>query len=218
MTVLVDDPHAWIVPYARKLVEQIENYDAVLIHRHEELEPGRFLFCLGCTRILSSYALSFHERNLIIHESSLPEGRGFSPVSWQVLERKERIPICLIEASGQVDAGPVFLEDEFWLDGSELFAEIKRKQAAATKKIVMDFLARHEQLVGKEQMGEASYYRQRSRADDEVFPDERLGDIFEKLRICNPSEFPVWFFYRGKRYKLQIDYLEEHNASQTGLQ
>ena len=59
--------------------------------------------------------------------SDLPEGRGFAPVQWQVLEGKADINVCLLEISEEVDAGNILDEMILSLDGSELYEEIKKK-------------------------------------------------------------------------------------------
>ena len=70
--------------------------------------------------------------NLVIHESDLPEGRGFFPVQWQVLEGKNRIPVCMIECSKEVDSGDIIMRSEIILEGYELFDHIREKQGQAT--------------------------------------------------------------------------------------
>ncbi len=77
--------------------------------------------------------MKFNKHNLVIHESDLPKGKGWSPVTWQVLEGKDVIPITLFEAAKNVDAGDIYLQEFIHLDGSELLEEIKHKQGVYTK-------------------------------------------------------------------------------------
>jgi methionyl-tRNA formyltransferase len=91
------------------------------------------LFILGYTKIIHKISLAKNKLNLVIHESNLPEGRGFSPVQWQVLEGKNEIKVCLIEASEKPDEGDIFNSTIIRLEGHELMDEIREAQANATK-------------------------------------------------------------------------------------
>ena len=46
------------------------------------------MFVIGYTKILPKEFLEGNKLVLVIHESDLPKGKGFSPVQWQILEGK----------------------------------------------------------------------------------------------------------------------------------
>ena len=99
ITVLVDDPCAWIIPWAASLVEHLRPFhQAALVHEADRIPEGDICFLLGCVKKLPSEVLQRNSINLVVHESDLPAGRGFSPVAWQVLEGRNHIPVCLLEA------------------------------------------------------------------------------------------------------------------------
>ena len=90
ITVLVDN-ESWILPYAEQLVERLGklNYKAKLARNIESIEYGWTNFMLGCTRIISKEKLILNQHNLVVHESGLPKGRGFAPMTWQILKGKK---------------------------------------------------------------------------------------------------------------------------------
>ncbi|MDR2645775.1 MAG: hypothetical protein LBC04_01160 [Holosporaceae bacterium] len=81
--------------------------------------------------------LALHKHNIVVHESLLPYGKGWSPVTWQILEGKGIIPFVLFEAVEEMDAGVVYIRDEIHLDGTELVEEIREKQGNKTIEMCM---------------------------------------------------------------------------------
>ena len=53
----------------------------------------------------------------------MSNGQGWSPMTWQVLEGASSIPITLFEAVVELDAGPIYLQQQITLQGPELMEE-----------------------------------------------------------------------------------------------
>ena len=84
------------------------------------IKKGDIAFYLGCGQILPVDILSQNKHNLVVHESALPQGKGWSPVTWQILAGKNEIPITLFEAEESVDIGNIYLQDIMNFSGTEL--------------------------------------------------------------------------------------------------
>jgi len=175
----------------------------------EHRDPDRIVGCavvflLGCTRLVPQSFLRRNGLTLVVHESALPKGRGFAPVQWQVLEGRSEIPLCLIEAVPEADAGDILATGVLRLDGSELYDEIRAKQAAATFELVQGFLERYPELQRTPQAGEPSVYPRRTPADSELCVDKTLREQFNLLRIGNNEAWPSFFVLNGHKYILTI--------------
>ena len=96
---LFDQKNNWIKKYF-KIFQKIKNkkYNFKFSENYKNVIDNDIVFILGYTKILNKSFLKKNILNLIIHESDLPQGKGFSPVQWQILEGKTNISICLIEA------------------------------------------------------------------------------------------------------------------------
>jgi methionyl-tRNA formyltransferase len=205
ISVLVDDKASWIMPYARQIVDELSaNHFGTLIHDHDNITEGDLLFLLGCTRRLPGAALKKNRFNLVIHESALPVGRGWSPVSWQVMQGMNRIPIVVFEAAEELDAGDIYLRDFIELDGTELLPEIKAKQGLKTIELVHRIIEMYPGLKGEKQRGVPSYFAKRSRKDDLIDINNSIAENFDHLRIVDNLRYPAWFKYRGEEYLLKI--------------
>ena len=162
------------------------------------------MFILGYTKILPSRFLENNRLNLVVHESDLPKGKGFSPVQWQIVEGKSEITISLIEALEKFDTGDILLQRKMKLDGTELYPEIRKKQAENTIQIIEDFLKIYPNFIPLKQIGEESFYRKRNINDSELDISETIAENFNLLRIGNNEEWPSFFYFKGIKYILKI--------------
>lgn len=216
INILVDDPNAWIVPWAQKLHNILASHNPVrLVYDVRQFEKGDFAFLLGCTRMLPPEVLALHRLNLVVHESALPQGKGFSPVQWQVLEGANVIPVVLFEAVAELDAGPIYLRDEIVLDGSELLPELREKQGQKTLEIILRFLECWPDITPQPQSGPESIYRRRKRADDQLDVDKPLKELFRQLRVVDNTRYPAWFVINNKSFKLIIKQMNRSSHRNT---
>lgn len=162
------------------------------------------VFILGYTTILPLDFLKRNKLNLIVHESDLPAGKGFSPVQWQVLSGKTNIPVCLLEAAEKVDSGDIILRTEMQLNGDELWSEIRQKQAQVTIKLIEQFLEAYPRFSRTPQSGNETYFEKRSEKDDELNVQKSIAELFNQLRVADNERFPAFFRMHGKKYYLKI--------------
>ena len=203
---LVDNSNSWIIPYAIKLKEKIIkqfSFSVNLIYKHEDVINGDVLCLLSCEKIFKK--LHLNNYNLVVHESDLPRGKGWSPLTWQILDGKNIIPITLFEALEKVDAGKIYYKDYIKLSGDELLSEIKHKQGEKTIDLIMNFLVDFNTIKGQIQVGESTFYRQRNYNDSELNVDDTIRNQFNLLRVCDNERYPAYFILNGKKYLLKIE-------------
>jgi len=210
ITLLCDNPNSWIIPYVKEIEEQllVKNYKVEVIENYRDLKKGDLAFFLACEEIVPEEYLKLNKHNLVIHESDLPQGKGWSPLTWQVLEGKNEIPIILFEAVPELDAGPIYLKGTIKLDGMELNYELKDKQGQKTKELILNFVEQYPDIEGEEQKGEESYYPKRTPEDSELDIHKTINEQFNLLRVVDNERYPAFFYKNGEKYILKI-YKEE---------
>lgn len=202
--VLVDNPNSWIIPYSKELVRVLnkQGHNSKLIHSHSEVEEGDILCLLSCEKIFKQ--LDKNRHNLVVHESNLPQGKGWSPLTWQILEGKNKIPITLFEADKDVDSGVIYLQDYIELEGHELLPEIKEKQGIKTNELILNFLENYNKINPKSQKGKESFYSKRKPKDSELDIHKSIKDQFNLLRVVDNERYPAFFYHNGQKYILKI--------------
>lgn len=206
ITLMCDNPSSWIIPYINELEKKIKElgHQVKVIDNYKKIISGDLLFLLSCEKILPASYMKLNKHNLVIHESDLPKGKGWSPVTWQVLEGKDVIPITLFEAVKNVDDGDIYLQEFIHLDGSELLEEIKHKQGVYTKKLVLEFIKRYPNIKGKSQQGESSFYIKRGPKDSELDINKTIKEQFNLLRVVDNERYPAYFMFNNKKYIVRI--------------
>jgi methionyl-tRNA formyltransferase len=207
--ILCDNPTSWIIPYAKQLVELIQGkgVDCNLLHDPAAVKEGDVLALLSCEQIFKN--LHLNRYNLVVHESALPQGKGWSPLTWQVLEGKTKIPITLFEAAENVDAGEIYLVDNIELEGTELVEDLRKKQGEKTINLILQFLEMYPDIKGKKQEGASTFYLKRGPKNSELNVNQTLAEQFNLLRVCDNEKYPAFFYYQGKKYKIKIEHYEE---------
>lgn len=202
--ILVDNVNSWIIPYAKELRKQLEDngHEACLKHSHEDVKRGDVLCLLSCEKVFKNLHLNSH--NLVVHESDLPKGKGWSPVTWQVLEGKKKIPVTLIEATKDLDSGAIYANEYIQLKGHELLDEIKHQQGLKTKKLILDFVDRYPNVKDSLQEGKSTYYPKRTPKDSELNIAKSIKEQFDLLRVCDNERYPAYFNLNGEKYVIKI--------------
>jgi methionyl-tRNA formyltransferase len=203
--ILCDNRNSWIIPYSVSLVEELSRrgFEASLIYDQNLVEKGDILVLLSCEHIFRKLDLNLY--NLVIHESALPSGKGWSPLTWQVLEGKDRIAVTLFEASNNVDSGRIYDQVFIELDGTELIEELRAKQAKATSDLLLKFVSDYpKKNKGNEQKGRSSFYPRRKPEDSRLDTEKTISEQFNLLRVSDNERYPAYFVRNGVKYILKI--------------
>lgn len=210
VSVVIDNP-SWILPWGKDLVEQLcaSGDSATLVTRQEEVPEGAAAFYLGCLRITPPKVLARNRRNLVVHASDLPQGRGFSPLTYQIIKGLNRIPVCLLDAAEAVDSGPVIYREWIDYEGHELIGELRQKLGAMTVELCRRFMEESAAPRGEPQQGEPSTYPRRRPADSVLDPEQTIAEQFDLLRTVDNDSYPAYFDFRGHRYVIRIEKMEK---------
>jgi UDP-2,4-diacetamido-2,4,6-trideoxy-beta-L-altropyranose hydrolase len=205
---LLSDFGSWLNAFLPDLITALwrRGHAVRWIHTPAALCPGDVCLLLSCGRLLNADQLGLHRHNLVVHESALPQGQGWSPMTWQILEGTSSIPITLFEAVADLDAGPIYLKQQITLQGHELVGEWRALQARATFELCLAWFDRHQEVVNaaKPQYGEASHYPRRGPADSRLDPELSLAEQFNLLRVVDNQRYPAYFQWRGRSYILNL--------------
>ncbi len=210
ITIITDNIDSWFIPYGYKLKNRLEKYNHKVdyVFNKNEIKKGDICFILSCSRIIEQKYLDLNTNNIVVHASDLPEGKGFSPMQWQILEGKDEIIITLFEAVKEVDAGPYYLKKVLKFEGTELYNELRYKLGKIVVEMCLDFVNSYNKLMPIAQNGNETFYRKRTSKDDELDPHKSIAEQFNHFRIADNENYPLWFEYKGRKYVLKI-FIEE---------
>lgn len=207
---VVTDTPGWFDLFALALVDKARarGDNSEFFRNADQVMEGGVAFFLSCQRIVPPETLARNRHNIVVHASALPQGRGWSPMVYQILEGKNRIPISMIFADKEVDSGDIVMTDELVLNGHELNRETRSLLGAKIVEMCLAYLALPEPPVGKPQEGEPTRYHKRTAADSELDPDKSIREQFNLLRVVDNERYPAFFIHGGNKYVLRIEQAE----------
>lgn len=182
-----------------------EGHKVELVGDRKDLSGGDILFLISCNEIIGREVREMYNTSLVIHASDVPEGRGWSPHIWQILEGKNTIPVTLLEVEDAVDSGHIWEQRTLQLEGHELCHEINEKLFAVELEL-MDFAVSQFNSVKPKPQGDVNptYFRKRTPEDSRIDPTKSIAEQFDLLRVVDPERFPAFFDYRGQRYAINL--------------
>ena len=206
ITLLLDNPQSWMVPFANKLEKLFHNrgYKVVRSENALKIPHGECVFFLSCEKIVSEKILKRNRHNIVIHASHLPEGKGFSPMTWLILEGKNEIPLTLFEAVAKVDSGPIYLRDRVLFEGHELIGDLRKVLGEKIVEMAVKFIDNYKSQIGTLPKGKATFYPRIRAKDSLVDTSKPIKDIFSRLRVADNAKYPVFFDFKNHRYILKI--------------
>ena len=208
--VILTSKGPWCQPIAVELRDLLveEGHEVFLLDSHEQLKNlstvSEMCLLLGYYEIVPKEYLNICNINCCFHESFLPEGRGFAPLTWQILEGKTRIPVTLFEVTDQIDAGDIFAQQIVHIEDTDILSDIRRKIGKTYCEIFLATL-RGGFKQRKKQEGVATYYGRRTPKDSELDISRSIKEQLNLLRVCDDERYPAHFYYKGQKYLLKLE-------------
>ena len=202
---------SWANQYKSYIKIRLKKYTNIikLFDKHKNLKKKFDInIIFSYFKIIPKKYLKFSKTNLVPHESKLPKGKGMSPLTWQILEKKDKIFFSLIEADTKIDNGVIYFHKTIRIKKDLLFDEIKKIQLEENLKLIEKFIKyyKNKQEIpnGKIQNGKSTIYRRRIPSDSKLDIDKTIKSQFNLLRISDNKNYPAFFKIYGKKFIIKI--------------
>ncbi len=202
-------------PVNEYLLEWIERNKSLhsieLVRNKGDLSGGAILFLISCSEIVNKTDRSSYLVSLVIHASDLPNGRGWSPHIWQIIEGRSEITLSLLEAEDKVDSGRIWKKIKLKIPKYILWDEINALLFTGEIDLINYAVEKFDDVTPQQQDKniEPSYYPKRTPLDSQIDPLASLESQFDKIRVCDPSRFPAFFELNGHKYTIKLEKVNE---------
>ncbi len=212
VTVLCSNRDHPVVPYIKAWIASVgTDHNVEFIYNIDDASGGDILFLISCSQKILEKDRNKYHKVLVLHASDLPAGRGWSPHVWDLLEGASHITLSLLEAEDAIDTGKIWKKKRIdiprhalWdeINSALFIAEIELLSFAITE---IDYIKPQDQATAHS----TSYRPKRTLDDSRIDPERSIADQFDLIRLCDPNRFPAHFEYRGHRYKLRLEKINE---------
>ncbi len=202
---------SWANSYKKEILTKLKKFsrDIKILENHKKLKKNYDInIIFSYFKIIPKKYLDKSKVNLVPHESSLPKGKGMSPLTWQILQGKKKICFSLIEASSRIDSGIIYYKKKIIIPKYLLFKEIKKIQLNENLKLIVKFISffkkNNKFPLGKIQKGKSSFYKKRTPKDSEIQIKKSILRQFNLLRTVDNKNYPAFFKIYGKKYFIRV--------------
>lgn len=212
VSIVCSNPAHPVNTYLLQWIERhCQTHDIELVRKKIELTGGDMLLLVSCGEIVTAKDRASCGVSLVLHASDLPRGRGWSSHVWELAAGASHITLSLLEAQDKVDSGKIWKKLHIPVPPAALWDEIN--QLLFTGEVqLMDFaLESYSHIEPLEQPAdvEPTYFRLRTPKDSWIDPHRTIAEQFDLIRVCDPIRFPAFFEYRGQRYVLKLEKLND---------
>ncbi len=161
---------------------------------------------LSFYKIIPEKYLNISKHNIVVHESNLPFGRGFSPLFRQIAKGKKKITFTLFKCTSKMDEGNYYFKKSFYFENNLLYDEIKIKQIYFAKILIEKFISnlKKKKLKLKKQKGKPTYFKKLNKNDSKIDINKSINSQFDKIRTKDNNNFPNFFYFRKRKYILKL--------------
>ncbi|MDH5426172.1 MAG: UDP-4-amino-4,6-dideoxy-N-acetyl-beta-L-altrosamine N-acetyltransferase [Gammaproteobacteria bacterium] len=201
------------------IAENKASHEVDLVRNKSEITAGDILFLISCSEIIAKTDREAYKKTLVIHASDLPQGRGWSPHVWQILQGQEELTVSLLEAEDQVDSGDIWQQLKINIPKDALYDEINTILFDAEISLMSFAVSSFNDVEPKPQLTDIdpTYYSKRSPEDSEIDPALSIAEQFNKIRISDPERFPAFFRLYGKKFRIVLEKIKEVSVNEKKL-
>ena len=209
------DKNSWLYSDLKMLKKNIEDlgFNCTIYDKIVDGINGDIAFFLSYFEIVKPINLKQHKNNIVVHASDLPFGKGWSPMTWQILEGKNEIPISLLEASPKVDSGDIYFKEKIIFEGHELISELRHELSKKTYSMCLKFIKNYPKILEKshKQSGVETFYKKRGPDDSALDVNKTIIEQFNLLRTVDNENYPAFFIHKGKKFIVKIEKTDDCN-------
>ena len=212
VTLLCSNRKHPIMPYLHEWAGRGQESNSIeIIDSIRNASGGDILFLISCSEKIVQQDRDKYRKTLVLHASNLPEGRGWSPHVWDIIEGAEHLTLSLLEAEDAIDTGKIWKKLKIDTPKHMLWNEVNHALFRAEVELVEYAVQNLEKVNPQDQDLSISptYRRKRTPEDSRLDPERSIAEQFNLIRICDPNRFPAYFDYFGQRYKLILEKVDE---------
>jgi methionyl-tRNA formyltransferase len=209
ITILISKT-SWANEYKAEIKKILKKYSKVIKFKsnHKLISKKNDInIIFSYFSIIDEKYLKRSKYNIIPHESDLPEGKGMSPLTWQIIKGQNKIVFSLIEAEKKMDCGEIYFKKKIKIKKNLLFDEIKKIQFHNNMILIKKFIDKFKKdnfVRSKKQTGNSTYYKKRKAIKNKININKSIKSQFDIMRVSDNSFYPNFFYYRGRKFYLKI--------------
>tara|TARA_B100001057_G_scaffold111913_2_gene110032 strand:- start:6783 stop:7427 length:645 start_codon:yes stop_codon:yes gene_type:complete len=207
---ILTSKNSWFfLNYKKNILKKYKKYFTnKIITTHTQIKKNNdIVVIVSYYKIIPSKYLKKSKHNLVVHESNLPQGRGFSPLYRQILNGKTNIVFSLFECSEKTDKGKIYFKKKIKFPSTLIFEEIKIRQMNSAFSLIEKFFENYsskKNIKSYTQRGKVSYFKKIKPDMSKLDINKSIKSQFDIIRTRDNENFPSFFVYKKRKFVIKI--------------
>lgn len=160
---------------------------------------------------------------LVTHGSILPEYRGFAPLNWTILNKRNEVGLTLFKAAPKVDSGAILLTKRFSINSSTTASDVFKIFSESQPEMFLEALEMLKNSISIEGIAEpqsesdASYCCRRIPSDSEIDWKKSSIEVLTLLRASQPPYPYAYTFYNGEMVWITQAHIVNERKKYVGI-
>jgi len=152
----------------------------------------RFVFFPHWSHIVADEIIENFEC-VCFHATPLPYGRGGSPIQNMIVRGHEETKVTALRMTGEVDAGPIYMQEDFSLlgGGDEMYIRLSEEILGMIERLVTH------PREPEPQEGQSVVFERRTPSESSLPEESSLQEIFDFIRMLDAEGYPNAFIEHG---------------------
>lgn len=186
-----------------ELIEVERSSMAKVLGRFE----GSALLSIGFPYLVPAELLGLFKPALNLHPTLLPRYRGPTSGAYILMNDEKESGSTIHYMTAEMDRGEILMQNCVLLSPFDTIRSLQRKVYAKEPELVIKALLALEngrKGASQDESQASEFPKKRTPKDSELDPALPLIDLVNKIRACDPSEFPAFFMYHGQKVCVQL--------------
>jgi len=210
MNIVIANSQDWFTPCKEILaagdVSIIDTKSQLTVGHLEKLNPDYVFFPHWNWIVPSEIHSQF--QCVVFHTAPLPFGRGGSPIQNLILRGFKSSPVCAIQMSDELDAGPIFCQKIISLKGS--LTTIFERLNQAVNKLMVEIVSSDPAPVA--QSGTATVFKRIPKAQNQLPDQGELETLYDRIRMLDHKSYPSAYIKHGE---FTLEFYDAHQDSEA---
>ena len=171
----------------------------------KEISPD-IAFVIGCRILIPEAIYSIPAMGtLAVHDSLLPEYRGFAPMNWAILNCEDYTGVTLFYLSKLMDGGDIVAQKKVPIGPEDTASTVSERVCQATVNVVLDtypLIAKGTSSRIKQNYGDGNFGCSRTPSDGMIDWRDSTLSISNQIRALTYPYPGAFSYYEGKKLKV----------------
>jgi methionyl-tRNA formyltransferase len=161
---------------------------------------------IGFPYIIPSSVYKKQHLSLNIHPTLLPKYRGGTSGAQVLINGEKETGSTIHLLSDEYDTGPIIMQSKIKVSDFDTIRSIQKKVYKSEPKLLIDSIVRLDKGIKPipQKITDLCSPVNRNPADSEVDPNNKLIDLINSIRACDPKEYPAFFYYKGEKVCIKL--------------